>query len=103
MIGIMLTKDRALEILREHKAELRAMGVRRVAVFGSVSRGDAKPGSDLDIMIELDSSAELTAFDYAGIKQTIGALFPVRTDVVAADLLKKPVSETAFRDAAYAF
>lgn len=99
----MISKDEALDILRRHQAELRALGVRRAAVFGSVSRGEAGPDSDLDIMIELENANRLTAFDYAGIKLAIEELFPVPTDVVSTDFLKIPVGMTALRDAVYAF
>jgi len=99
----MISRDEALDILRRHKAELRALGVRRAAVFGSVSRGDAGPTSDLDVLIELDNADRLTAFDYAGITRSVADLFPVRTDVVASDFLKAGVSRTAKRDAVYAF
>lgn len=99
----MISRDQALGILRRHQAELKALGVRRAAVFGSVSRGEARPDSDLDIMIELDNAEHLTAFDYAGIKRKVAALFPVRTDVVAHDSIKKSVSAAVSRDAIYAF
>ena len=46
-----------------------ARGVRRVAVFGSVARGDSGPDSDIDIMVEIDPEARLTVFDYAGLKE----------------------------------
>jgi uncharacterized protein len=38
-------------------ADLRAHGVARAALFGSVARGDDRPDSDIDIMIELDPAA----------------------------------------------
>jgi predicted nucleotidyltransferase len=99
----MISKDQALDILRRHKAELKALGVRRAAVFGSVSRGEAGPDSDLDIMIELDEPNKLTMFDYAGIKRQVAELFPVRTDVVAKDSMKRAIGTSALRDAVYAF
>ena len=43
-----------LETLRAHEADLRGMGVSHAAVFGSVARGDAGSGSDIDVMVELD-------------------------------------------------
>jgi len=99
----MISRDQALAILRRHKAELKALGISRVAVFGSVSRGDARLTSDLDIMIELDPAEHLTAFDYAGIQRRVAELFPVRTDVVARDAMKTSISAAATRDAVYAF
>jgi predicted nucleotidyltransferase len=58
----------ALETLRRSEADLRARGIRRAAVFGSVARGDGRPDSDIDILVEIDPDACLTVFDYAGLK-----------------------------------
>jgi predicted nucleotidyltransferase len=43
--------------LKQHEAALRAQGVTHAALFGSRARGDARPDSDTDIMIELDPAA----------------------------------------------
>jgi predicted nucleotidyltransferase len=95
MIGSMIERDEALLILRRHKAMLRARGIRRAAIFGSVSRGEARPGSDLDIMIEIDRPERLTVFDLVAIKRAV--------DVVDAAALKCGIDCTARRDALYAF
>jgi predicted nucleotidyltransferase len=99
----MVARDDALRILREHQAELKARGVRRAAIFGSVSRGDARAASDLDVLIEIDRPARLTVFDLVGIKRAVAALFPGRVDVVHAAALKPGVGRSARRDAIYAF
>ena len=65
----------ALETLRRSEADLRARGVRRAAVFGSAARGDGRPDSDIDILVEIDPDAHLTVFDYAGLKDYIGSRF----------------------------
>jgi predicted nucleotidyltransferase len=43
-------------------SEVRAAGVRHAAVFGSVARGDAVANSDIDILVELDPEAHVSAF-----------------------------------------
>ena len=42
-------------VLRANRAGLRsAYGVRSLALFGSAARGDARPGSDVDLLVEFD-------------------------------------------------
>jgi uncharacterized protein len=97
----MKTED-ALSILRRNERDLRARGVRRAALFGSVARGDNHPGSDIDIMIDVDPEARITVYDYAGLKEYIAGLFEGPVDVVSFDSLK-PHIRPAAADAIYAF
>ena len=93
----------ALETQRRSEPDLRARGVRRAAVFGSVARGDGRPDSDIDILVEIDPDAHLTVFDYVGLKDYIGSLFDGPVDVVNRDGLKSYVRPAATGDAIYAF
>jgi len=52
-----LTSDEIISVLRENESALRARGVSHAALFGSHARGDARPGSDIDIMIEIAPDA----------------------------------------------
>jgi predicted nucleotidyltransferase len=93
----------AVETLRRSEPDLRARGVRRAAVFGSIARGDGRPDSDIDILVEIDPDAHLTVFDYVGLKDYIGSLFDGPVDVVNRDGLKPYVRPAATADAIYAF
>ncbi|MEA2892931.1 MAG: uncharacterized protein QOI05_3724 [Bradyrhizobium sp.] len=93
----------ALETLRRSETALRARGVRRAALFGSVARGENRPGSDIDIMVEIDPEAHITVFDYVGLKEYIASLFDSPVDVVSHDGLKLYLRPTAMADAIYAF
>ena len=99
----MISRDNALRVLRRHEAELRARGIRRAGIFGSVSRGEARADSDLDVLIELDRADRLNVFELVGIKRTVAALFPGRVDVVNAATLKTGVGHAVRRDLVYAF
>jgi predicted nucleotidyltransferase len=93
----------ALETLRRSEVDLRARGVRRAAVFGSVARGDNRAESDVDVMVEIDPEAHLTVYDYADLKDYIASLFDGPVDVVNRDGLKSYVRPAAAADAVYAF
>jgi predicted nucleotidyltransferase len=101
-IGTMNSSE-VLETLRRSEAALRARGVRRAALFGSLARGDNQPGSDIDIMVEIDPAARITVFEYVGLKEYIAGLFDSPVDVVSRDNLKPYVRPAATADAIYAF
>jgi uncharacterized protein len=101
-IAIMNSSE-VLETLRRSEAALRARGVRRAALFGSLARGDNQPDSDIDIMVEIDPAARITVFDYVGLKEYIAGLFDGPVDVVSRDNLKPYVRPAATADAIYAF
>jgi uncharacterized protein len=92
-----------IERLRNNALELKARGVLHAALFGSKARGDERPDSDTDIMIELDPTASITVFDYAGLKEDIGHMVGGPVDVVNRDALKVHFRPAAMADAIYAY
>ena len=98
-----MNREQIIARLREHEATLRARGVAHAALFGSRARGDQRPESDTDIMIEFEPTARITVFDYAGLKDYIAELFDGHVDVVNRDGLKAYVKPAATAGAIYAF
>ena len=47
-----MRRDDALRILAGHKDEIARYRVKSLAIFGSVARNEAKPDSDVDILVE---------------------------------------------------
>ncbi len=94
-----LDRDSVLRALAAHGEELRAMGVRRIGVFGSIVRGEARPGSDLDVLVELASKS----FDaYMDVKEYLERLFACPVDLVIADALKPRLKPLILAETAYA-
>src|SRR5258706_12802286 len=89
--------------LRAPEPELRHRGVLHAALFGSVARGEEKPDSDIDILIELAPEALVGLFEYVGIEQHLADLLACRADVANSSSLKAFVRRSAERDASYAF
>ena len=93
----------AIATLRRHESALRARGVVHAAVFGSVARGNNRPDSDLDILVEFSTGAEGTIHDYIRFKEYVASLFDGPVDVIDRAALKPYLRTPAAGDAVYAF
>lgn len=89
--------------LRRHEDELHRQGVAHAALFGSVARGDARPGSDIDILIDLDPGVSMSVFDYVALKEYIAGLFEGPVDVVNREGLKPYLKPSVLTDVVHAF
>jgi hypothetical protein len=89
--------------LRENEAALKARGVSHAALFGSRARGQSHPGSDIDILVEIEPSFPMDVFQYIGVVHAIEDLFGERVDVSNRAAMKAHVRPEAERDAIYAF
>ena len=98
-----MDKQGIIARLRENEAALRARGVTHAALFGSRARGDDRPDSDIDIMIEIEPEAVQDVYAYVGLKSYIAELFAEPVDVVDRAALKPYVRPPAESDAVYAF
>lgn len=80
-----------LAYVRSKKAELEQalgeLGAENIRVFGSVVRGDAKPGSDVDLLVHLRDGVSL--LDLAGMRVEASDILGVDADVVPDDSLKE--------------
>ena len=98
-----MDKQAIIKLLQESEPDLRARGVTHAALFGSRARGDNRPDSDTDIMIDVDPEAHISVYDYVGLKEYIAGLFTGPVDVVTRDGLKPYVRPAATAEAVYAF
>ncbi len=60
-------------------------GARNVRVFGSVARGDENAASDLDLLVEFESTRSL--LDHVALIQDLGELLGRKVDVVSQKAL----------------
>ncbi|MFO1083351.1 MAG: nucleotidyltransferase family protein [Reyranellaceae bacterium] len=98
-----MNAEDALATLRRSEAALRARGVRHAALFGSLARGDNRPDSDIDILVEFDPDAHVGVFDYVEVKDYIASLFSQPVDVIDREGLKPHLRRSSAQDAVYAF
>jgi predicted nucleotidyltransferase len=75
----------------------RRAGVTNVRIFGSVARGENDASSDLDLLVDFDTSFGLLPI--VTLSRQISELVMTPVDVTPVQLLKKEVARNALRDA----
>jgi hypothetical protein len=53
-----ISREQAADLLAASEPKIRALGVARLALFGSVLRGDARPDSDVDLLVQFSPGAK---------------------------------------------
>ncbi len=48
------TKQDILNLLEKNQARLRALGIKKIGLFGSFVRGDQRPDSDIDLLVQFE-------------------------------------------------
>jgi predicted nucleotidyltransferase len=79
--------------LRELAPALRAAGVTSLYLFGSRARGDARPDSDLDVLVETTARGETPRFDSFKVLHLIEDHLGLRAQISMRDLLKPRIAE----------
>lgn len=70
---------------------LRRYGVTQAAVFGSAVRGQLRPESDIDILVQIDPN--LSLLDFVGLKLDLEQALNRRVDLVEYDTIKPRLRE----------
>jgi len=78
---------KTIEIQEKLASVMAKYGIKRAAVFGSVSRGDDRPESDVDILIEIGQPMGL--FIYSRFIQEMEELLQRKVDVVTNNSINK--------------
>ena len=72
-------------------------GARKVRVFGSVARGEARRGSDIDFLVEMDEGRSL--LDHAALILDLERLLKRPVDVASERGLRPPIRKEVLKDA----
>ena len=82
--------------MQKHLPELAQYGVKSLAIFGSVARGEATPGSDVDILVEFEGPATFDHF--MDTKYYLEDLLGCQVDLVTPQAIKPRLKPYILRD-----
>jgi predicted nucleotidyltransferase len=83
-------REKIIQIAARH-------GARKVRVFGSVARGTARRGSDVDFLVEMEEGRSL--LDHAALILDLERLLKRPVDVTSERGLRQPLRKEVLRDA----
>jgi len=97
-----MERDIAVATLRAHEGALRQLGVRRLYLFGSTARGEARERSDVDLFFDYDKG-KLSLFGLMEVKEEAARILGGRADVMTRDSLHHLIRERVERDSLQVF
>jgi hypothetical protein len=76
-----MQRDRAIETLRAHEAELKRLGVEHLFMFGSTARGDAREDSDVDLFFD-HPRGSIGLYELLDVQATASRILGHKADVM---------------------
>ena len=93
-----MTRDELLTMLRELKPWLEEQGIVNVRLFGSYARDDARPDSDVDLIVELSKP---WGFRFFGVEREWAERLGVPVEMGTEDSMHRLVRQSATREAVF--
>ena len=92
-----MRRDDIMAILSRHQKEIRALGVKSLALFGSAARNEAGPESDVDLLVEFDRPMGL--FGLLDIKYRLEEILDSKVDLVTRSGVHLALRDRIFAEA----
>jgi len=84
------------EIKRKILPILQRYGVKRIGLFGSYVRGEAREDSDIDILVEIEE--DISLLDFVGLKLEIEEALGRKVDLVEYNTIKPLLRERILKE-----
>ena len=89
---LQVDEDRLAELCRRYK-------VRELSVFGSATRGEMRPNSDIDLLVDFHPEARAGLVQHAGLMLDLTQLLGRKVDLVSKNGLKSRIRDSVLAGA----
>jgi len=94
------TKERVLSLIEEHKDKIRALGVKKLGLFGSFACEEHNAESDIDLLVEFEQ--EKKTFDnFIELSFFLEDLFQRRVELVTPEALSPYIGPYIMEEVEY--
>lgn len=94
-----MKSDETMTIIKENRKILDDHHVKSIYLFGSIVRGEDKPGSDIDIMVEFQPDARVGLFGMARLQRQLSEILGRAVDLTTRDALHKALRDRIIKEA----
>jgi uncharacterized protein len=91
-----MKRAEVLAILSRHRERLQALGVASLELFGSVARDEARPNSDVDLLVEF--AIEATLFDLFQVRHYLEDILQCKVDLGTKSALRQHLREPVLKE-----
>ena len=89
-------------VLKKNEKELNMLyRIKRIGIFGSYIRNEAKEKSDLDILVEFEQDADIGLLKFVEIENYLSDLLDVKVDLVEKSALKPRIGRRILEEVVY--
>lgn len=101
MEPVIRTKQDVLKILHQNRERLKALGVRKIGLFGSFVRGEPDPDSDIDLLVEFEAGQK-TFDNFMELSFLLEEIFQRRIELVTVESLSPYIGAHILKEVEYA-
>ena len=94
------TKQKAISIIEKYQQRIKALGVKRLGLFGSFAREDQDLESDIDLLVEFDQGKK-TFDNFMQLSFLLEDLFGRRVELVTPESLSPYIGPHIMNEVEY--
>lgn len=96
-----MEREEVLAIIAAHRKQLQKLGVKSLNLFGSVARNEARPDSDIDLLVEFNQQGGF--FQLLQVQYYLEDILGCSVDLGTQDALREHLREPVLKDVINAF